>query len=413
MSPAACEQLLHFSRDEVSRMHLNRTTRPLIAVATVAVLALAGPPPAMAQTRFTFVPSVSTTMVYDDNIFAETQGSAGKMLQIRPNVESSFQSPRLTFLSLYSFDMLASNHGDLNTFDARRHALVDTKFRSTERTTLGVAARYDRSETPGELELDTGILGPRQTAERWQIAPNLARRMGPRTVLTAGYDWTLENEVDIPSGTMHQGRLALSREWTQRMSIVGSYLGRYFVDEVNKDTSHAVLAGVTRSLALGTHLSFYAGPRVTSYRGGVKPEVSTSFARVTNRIDMALDYWHGETIILGIPGPVAVDSATARIDWLRSPRLTFGTRAGVTDVDTLDARRARVYRTALLGSWTTREMYTVSASYGLDYQQGDLRRVLEDDVLRHVFRVSLTVAPRLFRSILPPDEAARVKGVAR
>src|SRR5688500_14685838 len=130
-----------------------------MTLATHAVHAAVPLSPASAQTRFTLVQSISTTMVYDDNIFAETQGSAGKMLQIRPNVEGSFQSPRLTFLSLYSFDMLASNHGDLNTFDARRHALVDTKFRSTDRTTLGVAARYDRSETPGELELDTGIVG--------------------------------------------------------------------------------------------------------------------------------------------------------------------------------------------------------------------------------------------------------------
>ena len=379
----------------------------------LAALVLAPMSQASAQTRFTFVPSLSTTAVYDDNIFAEKAGSAGKMLQIRPNVEGNYESPRLQFLSLYSFDMLRSNHGTLNTFDARRHALVDTKFRSTERTTLGVAARYDRSETPGDLELDTGILGPRRTAERWQIAPNLVRRTGPRTVLTAGYDWTLENELDLPSGTLHQGRVALSREWTPRMSLVGSYLARVFIDETSDQTSHALLGGVTRAIAPGTNFSFFAGPRVTSYRGGIKPEVSTSFARVTNRIDMALDYWHGETIILGIPGPVAVDSGTARFNWPLTAKLEVGTTAGITDVDAIDARRARVYRTSLLGSWTTRGMYTVSASYGLDYQQGDLRRVLEEDVLRHVFRVSLTVAPRLYRSVLPPDEAARVKGVAR
>ena len=385
----------------------------LTAFAILASFVLGPLPSASAQTRLTFVPAVSLTSVYDDNIFAETEGSAGKMLQVRPSFEGNYESPRLAFLSLYSFDMLRSNHASLNTFDARRHALLDTKYRATPMTTFAVSARYDRSETPGDLELDTGILGPRRTAERWQVAPNLTRRVGPRAVLTAGYDWTLENELDLPSGTLHQGRVALSREWTPRMSIVGSYLGRYFVDDTSDQTSHALLAGITRAVAQGTQFSFYAGPRITSYRSGVKPEVSTSFARITNRINMALDYWHGETIILGIPGPVAVDSGTARFNWPLSARLEIGTSAGITDVDTLDTRRARVYRTSLLGSWTTRGMYTVSASYGLDYQQGDLRRVLEEDVLRHVFRVSLTVAPRLYRSILPPDEAARVKGVAR
>jgi hypothetical protein len=187
-----------------------------------------------------------------------------------------------------------------------------------------------------------------------------------------------------------------------------------FSDELNgEQMSHSVLGGVSREVAPGTTFSFYAGPRVTSYRGGIKPEVSTTFARATNKTNMAIDYWHGETILLGIPGPVAVDSGTVRVTKMFGPKLELGSHAGITDVDTIDNRKARVYRTTLISSWTTRGMYTVAASYGLDYQQGDIRRRLEEDVLRHVFRVSLTIAPRLIRSDLPPEEAARVKGVGR
>jgi len=152
---------------------------------------------------------------------------------------------------------------------------------------------------------------------------------------------------------------------------------------------------------------------VSSYQSGVKPEVSASLRRDTNRFDVRADYWHGETIILGIEGPVAVDSGSLRIAWPFRSRWEFGTHLGATDIDTIDFREARVYRSTLLASWTSRGMYSVSASYGVDYQQGDIRRRLDDNVLRHVFRVSFTVAPRLFRSILPPDEAARVKGVIR
>jgi hypothetical protein len=388
-------------------------TNRTIAAAAIAAITLSPASYVAAQTRQAIVPSISIAHVYDDNLFADVEGSAGQMLQVRPSLEASHESPRLTFLSLFSIDMLRSNHSALNTLDARRHAFIDTKFRSTPLTTLGMSARYDRSETPGELELDTGILGPRQTAERWQVAPNFARRMGPRTVLTGGYDWTREREVDTPSGTMHQGRLAVSREWTARTDVVASYLGRYFDDSFEQYTSHALLGGLSREVAPGTQFSFYAGPRVTSYRSGIKPEVSTSLVRATPRINLALDYWHGETIILGIQGPVAVDSGTARVTWPLSPKLELGTHAGITDVDTIDNRKARVYRSSLIGSWTTRGMYTVAASYGLDYQEGDIRRRLDEEVLRHVFRVSLTIAPRLSHSILPPDEAARVKGVAR
>ena len=69
-----------------------------------------------------------------------------------------------------------------------------------------------------------------------------------------------------------------------------------------------------------------------------------------------------------------------------------------------------------MSSWSPGEWYTVAASYGADYQQGDIRRNLfsNANVLRHVFRVSVTVAPRLSRAIRSPDDpAARAKGVSR
>jgi hypothetical protein len=385
--------------------------RLTIIVVLTALMAIS--PGVGAQTRFTIVPSLSIAGVYDDNLFADVDSSAGKMLQLRPSFEGNYESPRLTFLSLYSQDMLRSNFSSLNTLDARRHAYLDTKFRHSPLTTIGLTGRYDRSETPGEIDLDTGILGSRRTAQRWQLSPTFVRRLNPRSVITAGYDLTRENELDTPSGTLHQARFALSRELTSRSAVVGTYLARYFIDPLDRSTSHAILAGWTREMAPNTHLSLYAGPRVTSYSSGVKPELSASLRRDTTRIDVRADYWHGETIILGIEGPVAVDSGALRITWPFRSRWEFGTHLGATDINTLDLREARVYRSTLIGSWTSRGMYSVSASYGVDYQQGDIRRRLNDDVVRHVFRVSLTVAPRLFRSILPPDEAARVKGVIR
>jgi len=147
-----------------------------------------------------------------------------------------------------------------------------------------------------------------------------------------------------------------------------------------------------------------------------------TFARATPRVRLALDYWHGETIVLGVQGPVKVDSATTRVTWPLTRRFEFGTSAGISDVMTLDAKASTIYRGGLVGSWSPGGLYTVAATYGLDYQQGTIRNPvslngqlvsLDDRILRHVFRVSMTVAPRYSRSILPPDEAARAKGVSR
>ena len=440
----ACAQVLHFSRgvkfnrsSESRDGHLKRAVIQLALLPIVIGLLIATT--AFAQTSVTLVPSLTTSSVYDDNVFAEQQGSAGQMLQLRPSVEGNWESPRLTFLSLYSFDMIRSNHADLNDLDARRHGFFDTRFRRSPFTTWGIAARYDRTDTPGELNIETGILTERRTAQRWQVTPTLVRRFGPRMVFSAGYDYTTENLVDTPSGTLQTGRLGLAREVSPYTTIGASYLARYFeephmappllvtsdgefessttlappslVPPVQSHTSQALLATFDRELGPSTHLSLQAGPRVSSY-SGLSSEVSGTFMRLTRRLQLALNYWHGETIILGIPGPVRMDGGMARVTWPFTHRIDLGVHAGISDIETLDAREARVYRTTLIGSWT-RGMYSLTADYGLDFQQGDIRRRLDDDVLRHVFRVSLTVAPRLNRSILPPEEAARVKGVTR
>ena len=124
--------------------------------------------------------------------------------------------------------------------------------------------------------------------------------------------------------------------------------------------------------------------------------------------------------MLGVVGPVGVDSATSRMSWPIRRRFEVATVLGASDITTLDERTTRVYRGTLTGSWSPGGLYSIAASYDADYQDGSIRnpvfidgeRVLFDErVLRHVFRVSVTIAPRYRRSILPPDEAARAKGV--
>jgi hypothetical protein len=396
-------------------MKLSRVT------AALAALALVVPAAAFAQARMEFIPSMSVFGVYDDNIYARNNGSAGQMLQMRPSFEGNYESGRLRLLGLYSFDMQRSNFSSLNTLDARRHALGETRFRPNPFTTWQLQARYDRSETPGVISIDTGILGERRTAERIQLTPSFSRRFGQRLTASAGYDFTTENLVDGERGTLHVGRLGLSRDITTRTAITATYIGRSFLDDLADHNSHGVLLGWTREMAPGTRLTFGAGPKITSYRGLV-PEVSAQFARITPYINVGLDYWHGETIVLGIRGPVRVDSGTARVSWPLTRTIEFGTHAGISDITTLDALETRVYRGTLVGSWTPGGIYTVATTYGIDYQLGDIRPrfaadggepIFDDRVLRHVFRVSVTVAPRFRRSILPPEEAARVRGATR
>src|SRR5262245_5447098 len=99
--------------------------RPFATLPAIVVIALAAGPGLGAQSRATVVPSLALGAGYDDNVNARAEGDAGKMLQLRPSLEADYDSPKVTLISLWSFDMQRSNHASLNALDARRHAMVD------------------------------------------------------------------------------------------------------------------------------------------------------------------------------------------------------------------------------------------------------------------------------------------------
>jgi len=414
--------------DAQGRRGANRSRSARAAALLVIGAHLASAAAVRAQAQMEFIPSLSLFGVYDDNLFARIDGTAGQMMQLRPSFEGNYESPTLRLLGLYAFDMQRSNFSSLNTLDARRHALGETRLRTSPFTTLGLTVRYDRSETPGDIDIDTGILGERREAERLELTPSVGRRLGPRTTLTTGYTWTTEHLVDGERGTLHAGRVTLSRDVTPRSALIGSYVGRYFspdpgspIPDPGSHTSHALLLGWERQLAPGTRLALSAGPKTTSYNG-LDVEIAGGLARATPRLRTAVDYWHGETIVLGIGGPIAVDSVSTRLAWPFRHRMELATHTGVSAIATIDGRASTIYRGTLVGSWSPDARYTLAATYGLDFQDGSLRHPvfldgeplsLEGQILRHVVRVSVTIAPRYTRSILPPEEAARAKGVTR
>jgi hypothetical protein len=154
---------------------------------------------------------------------------------------------------------------------------------------------------------------------------------------------------------------------------------------------------------------------VSSYRG-LEPEVNAGIGRKTPRLDAGLEYYHTETIVLGIRGPVVLNGGSARVTWPFRPRMAISSHSAVSAIDTLDLHRLTNVHQVFIASWSPGGFYTFNASYGIDYQQGNIRHnVFSDaDVTRQIFGVSVSVAPRYSRSIKEPDDpAARAKGVSQ
>jgi hypothetical protein len=180
------------------------------------------------------------------------------------------------------------------------------------------------------------------------------------------------------------------------------------------ERSHAVLLGYNRALGAGTHFHVQGGPRVTSY-GRSKPELLANLSRQLRVGKLGLDYWQGETIIMGIRGPVDIRSFSLKSSWALRRNFELGLHAGVFDSKTLHQGRARVFHPEMVASYSPGGPYILAASYGVDFQRGDVRAdfLSDKEVVRHVLLFRVTIAPRLSR-IRPADpDDPRSKGVTR
>jgi hypothetical protein len=373
------------------------------------------------QSRMELVPSVSFGTIYDDNIFTTQQSAGDTMMLVTPAIEGFYESANTSLRGLYTFDMQrAMGYSTLNSLDAKRHATINTAFQFNPQFNLSLIGRYDESDRPSDLMFDTGVLLGRQRARRYQVTPALAIRVRPRTTITAQYDATKEALGADMRGDMFIARAGVSRMQTARDVWSFNYLGRTFANGADMfhpaetEHSHAVLAGYSRAISVGTSVSVQGGPRVSSY-GNRKPELLANFSRRIRTGKFGLDYWQGETIIMGIRGPVDIQSFSFKSNWPVRRNVEIGAHAGVFNSHTLYQGQARVFHPELVASYSPGGPYIIAASYGIDFQKGDVRSQFLSDkqIVRHVVLFRITFAPRLSRMRPADPDDPRSKGVIR
>jgi hypothetical protein len=408
--------------------------------ALILTLSLGWAATALAQARVELVPSVSLSSTYDNNLFATENASRDEMILVTPSLEGYYESPNVRLQSLYSFDaQRAVGHPVLNMLEARRHGILDTSFKMTPQFRFSFDGRYDLSQSPNELNFETNVLLGRQRSTRWQLTPAFEYQLRPRTIVSAQYDLTKEAMAQYIDGQMQVIRVGFDRKQTPLITWGIKYLGRRFANGAGSalplptlramdvtvvphsnfivgpapvvarlaaasERSHALLGEVTWTLGPETSFMLQGGPRISSY-GSRMPEMLATFSKQTRLAKIGLDYWQGETIVLGIPGPVKLESSTAKVAWPVRRTVEVGAHAGVFHIETLQKAAARVFHGEFVGSWSPGGPYTLAASYGVDFQKGDVRSPLlsEKQVVRHVFLVRMTVAPRLSGSFKPRD----------
>jgi hypothetical protein len=115
------------------------------------------------------------------------------------------------------------------------------------------------------------------------------------------------------------------------------------------------------------------------------------------------DYWRGDTMVLGVRGPVEINRAKTSVTWTARRRLDLGASFGMFHTTSLDSSGTTLYHASVVSTWR-REPYIIAVSYGTDLQLGGVVLGLPANVRRNVLLVRLSVAPRLSRAFRPPDE---------
>jgi hypothetical protein len=360
---------------------------------------------ARAQSSVTLVPSVSISSINDGNL-VDRQGSGDQMLWLTPRLEGQVTTPAATLMGSYAFDMQrVFDSPSLNEIEARRQALFDGVFRGNEKTSLTVDGRYDFTDAADQLIFGTGLLLEHRPAWRWSLGPLISYQASALTAISAQYHWTSEGIEGNPNQSEGVVRAGIAQRLSPRTTASAVYLERRFTNDTDVRSSQAVMAGWAYRFGPFSTLSVQGGPRLSA-RGELVPEISAAFTRkVGDLTAIALDYWRGESITLGVDGPVEVNSATAKAARPVYRQIQLGLFGGFFNSTTISQGRARVYHGNVVAAWTPSRPLVVSVSYGADVQRGDVRTMLLSDKRfgRNVFIVRLTIASRLTRSLHMED----------
>jgi hypothetical protein len=293
--------------------------------AAVAVCLLSASAVATAAQGLTLVPSIGTSVVYDDNLFQRPDPVGDFSVRFSPRLEAARQSQKLAISSRFALDAdRFAQHPELSTARARQDAAVD--------------ARYSVS-------------------------------LGPRSDARFGYTVTSDTVQGGVSVTTQTAAASIEGRVSERTRVNVEYLDQYFVFGGSQTSaSHAITAEWTRELNRGTTLALRAGPRVT--RGVLAPEIAASARHLQRAGDLSLSYQQTQTTLIGLTGVADVKAVTAAAERELWQRFRLVASSGVLRTRLSDGS-SLTYRFAGTCAWTLARGLAVEAGYDADRQRGN------------------------------------------
>ena len=337
--------------------------------------------------------SLSTGGVEDDNLFSTAQGKESDFIyRLTPEMEAGIRSEPLTLLGRYSFDAERfTDHPELDNVRMRARALFDLKTSPERAWSLAFDGAFTRTETPGELNLATGVLAGRAAAERVELDSSFTRRLGASASVTPKLAYVRDELSGGASVESRIGSLAFEREVTGRDRLSAGFEARRFDFDTGQEAlARSFTLGWSRQATARTDFTLRAGPRAVE--GSVKPEASASIAHRLKKGSLSCAYTNSLTTIIGQTGIATFESLAVAADLrpFRSLSL-YAAPSAVRVKSGQGGSEIRVYLGTIGATWRFSPWVALAGTYQFTLERAAPGRASED-ITRDIVLLRLVVS---------------------
>ncbi|HEY2946031.1 MAG TPA: hypothetical protein VGN09_26605 [Vicinamibacteria bacterium] len=322
-----------------------------------------------AQQRFEFGASVTAAELYDDNLFFSPEApEPDSFWRLSPRLSLGRRSPHLTLRGRYGFDAESyRRHPALDTALAGQDASLELAWTPSPRLAASTTASYAEAQSPGMLNLLSGLEVGRHRGRRLSARQSLTWQAGTRTQAILEGDFMREALEGFPRTDTEAVVVRLERRLGGLDRGHVSYSARRFDFDGDVVLSHVVALGWTREITPLDHFEVEAGPRLSDRAVGA--EVTASLRHRFARGEASLAYMHTQTTVLGQAGPVITKGVTATLSRQLFGSLTLAAGPTLTRVQGRGSE-FEVYRLNLEMAWRLNRRLSLSASHQFNFQSG-------------------------------------------
>ena len=323
----------------------------------------------MAQQRFEFGASLAAVEAYDDNLFfSPVAQEQDNIWRLSPRLSLGRLSPRFTIQGRYGLDAESyRRHPALNSALAGQDALLDMTWTPSKRVVVSTTASYSEAQSPGMLNLLSGLELGRRRGRRLYARQLLTWQAWGRTRFLVEPSFTREAVEGLPR--TDTGAVTIQME--KRLGALDrghlSYGARRYDFDGDSVFAHVVALGWTREITPLDHFEVEAGPRLSDHAVGA--EARASLRHHFARGEAAVAYVHTQTTVLGAAGPVMSKGVTATLSRQLFESLTVAAGPTFSRIQG-QASEFEVFRINLEVAWRLNRRLSLSASHQFNFQSG-------------------------------------------